>query len=172
MYCNLKCIIYSFQSFKPWWHCCAGSGILASEPHSACTCEEQQQPDSVKVNTEHSQCFFISNSCDFLERKEKLLEILTHLNEKCLIQVIIASNGQVTRTQNPPDQKKLRELRTLKQHYYPEGGWGWVVLLVAFLVHSLVLGTQTVLASIVISFGKPNSIARKLQPAVFSSASK
>ena len=119
-----------------------------------------------------SKCFFISNSCDFLERKEKLLEILTHLNEKCLIQVIIASNGQVTRTQNPPDQKKLRELRTLKQHYYPEGGWGWVVLLVAFLVHSLVLGTQTVLASIVISFGKPNSIARKLQPAVFSSASK
>ena len=134
IYCNLKCIIYSFKSFKPRWHWCAGSGILASEPHSACTCEEQQQPDSVKV--------------------------------------IIASNGQVTRTQNPPDQKKLRELRTLKQHYYPEGGWGWVVLLVAFLVHSLVLGTQTVLASIVISFGKPNSIARKLQPAVFSSASK
>ena len=22
----------------------------------------------------------------------------------------------------------LRQLLTLKQHYYPEGGWGWVVL--------------------------------------------
>ena len=112
----------------------SGSGILPSEPHSACTCEVQNQPDSVKV--------------------------------------IIASNGEVRRAPAPNDQKKLRELRTLKQHYYPEGGWGWVVVLVACLVHSLVLGTQTVLASIVISFGKPNSVSRKLQPELLSSASK
>jgi hypothetical protein len=25
--------------------------------------------------------------------------------------------------------------RTLKQHYYPEGGWGWVVVLAACLGH-------------------------------------
>ena len=72
----------------------------------------------------------------------------------------------------PADQKKLRELRTLKQHYYPEGGWGWVVVLVACCVHILVLGTQTVLATIVISFGKPNSVSRKLQPEISGSASK
>ena len=62
--------------------------------------------------------------------------------------------------------------RTLKQHYYPEGGWGWVVVLVACMVHILVLGTQTVLATIVISFGKPNSVSRKLQPEFSGSASK
>ena len=85
--------------------------------------------------------------------------------------MIIASNGEVTRAV-PTDQKKLRELRTLKQHYYPEGGWGWVVVLVACLVHILVLGTQTVLATIVISLGKPNSVSRKLQPELSGSASK
>ncbi|KAJ8934321.1 hypothetical protein NQ314_013361 [Rhamnusium bicolor] len=31
----------------------------------------------------------------------------------------------------------LRQLLTLKQHYYPEGGWGWVVLVCAVLVHIL-----------------------------------
>lgn len=29
----------------------------------------------------------------------------------------------------------LRQLFTMKQHYYPEGGWGWVVLVCAVLVH-------------------------------------
>lgn len=29
----------------------------------------------------------------------------------------------------------LRQLLTLKQHYYPEGKWGWVVLWAAILVH-------------------------------------
>ncbi|KAF5286025.1 hypothetical protein FQA39_LY16467 [Lamprigera yunnana] len=31
----------------------------------------------------------------------------------------------------------LRQLLTLKQHYYPEGGWGWIVLLTGVLVHVL-----------------------------------
>lgn len=36
----------------------------------------------------------------------------------------------------------LRQLLTLRQHYYPEGGWGWVVLLVGLLVQILSHGTQ------------------------------
>ncbi|XP_018897731.1 monocarboxylate transporter 2 isoform X2 [Bemisia tabaci] len=39
---------------------------------------------------------------------------------------------------------ELRQLLTLKQHYYPEGGWGWVVvvcaLFVQILAHGLHLG--------------------------------
>ncbi|XP_076252048.1 monocarboxylate transporter 12-like isoform X3 [Rhynchophorus ferrugineus] len=31
----------------------------------------------------------------------------------------------------------LRQILTLKQHYYPEGGWGWVVLWAAVFVHIL-----------------------------------
>ncbi|CAG9822952.1 unnamed protein product [Phaedon cochleariae] len=34
----------------------------------------------------------------------------------------------------------LRQLLTLKQHYYPEGGWGWVVLVCAVIVHVLAHG--------------------------------
>lgn len=37
----------------------------------------------------------------------------------------------------------LRQLLTLKQHYYPEGGWGWVVLIAAVLVHILSHGLLT-----------------------------
>ncbi|XP_058127395.1 monocarboxylate transporter 8-like [Anopheles ziemanni] len=32
---------------------------------------------------------------------------------------------------------------TIKQHYYPEGGWGWIVVLVGVLVHILTHGLQT-----------------------------
>lgn len=31
----------------------------------------------------------------------------------------------------------LRQLMTLRQHYYPEGGWGWLVLAIGFLVQGL-----------------------------------
>ncbi|XP_056642669.1 monocarboxylate transporter 12-like isoform X1 [Diorhabda sublineata] len=37
----------------------------------------------------------------------------------------------------------LRQLLTLKQHYYPEGGWGWVVLICAACVHILGHGMLT-----------------------------
>lgn len=34
----------------------------------------------------------------------------------------------------------IRQLVTLKQHYYPEGGWGWVVAAVAMTAHLLTHG--------------------------------
>jgi len=34
----------------------------------------------------------------------------------------------------------VRQLVTLKQHYYPEGGWGWVVAAVAVAAHLLTHG--------------------------------
>ncbi|XP_034939068.1 monocarboxylate transporter 10-like isoform X1 [Chelonus insularis] len=34
----------------------------------------------------------------------------------------------------------LRQLLTLKQHYYPEGGWGWLILVVGVLVQILSSG--------------------------------
>lgn len=31
----------------------------------------------------------------------------------------------------------LRQLMTLRQHYYPEGGWGWLVLSIGFIVQCI-----------------------------------
>ena len=105
------------------------SGVLGSDPQS-CTCEDQGQPDNVKV--------------------------------------VIGKNRKVVL--NTADQK-LQELRTLKQHYYPEGGWGWVVVVVGCMVHMMVNGSQIVLATILVSLGKQSSVARRLHPAVFHSQS-
>ena len=49
--------------------------------------------------------------------------------------------------------KKLKDLRTLKQHYYPEGGWGWVVLAVALAVQALAHGAQLGLAGYLAGLG-------------------
>ena len=86
--------------------------------------------------------------------------------------MIIAKNGTSNNAQEKAaSEQKLRELRTLKAHYYPEGGWGWVILTVASLVYLLVIGSQIVLSSIIISLGKPNTVSRRLSPALDNAAS-
>ena len=57
-----------------------------------------------------------------------------------MLQVIITESGQPVSV--TPFDQKLRDLRTLKQHYYPEGGWGWVIVTVAILVNIIAVGTQ------------------------------
>lgn len=37
---------------------------------------------------------------------------------------------------------ELKQLMTLRQHYYPEGNWGWLVLLAGFFVQILTHGLQ------------------------------
>lgn len=37
---------------------------------------------------------------------------------------------------------KVRERRLLWRHYYPEGGWGWVIALVGTMAHVLSSGFQ------------------------------
>ncbi|XP_022238040.1 monocarboxylate transporter 10-like [Limulus polyphemus] len=52
------------------------------------------------------------------------------------------------KTAGQPDGRQLPseliELKTstIMQHYYPEGGWGWVICACAFLVHGLTTGLQ------------------------------
>lgn len=36
----------------------------------------------------------------------------------------------------------LRQLLTLRQHYYPEGGWGWVVVFAGFFSQMISHGLQ------------------------------
>lgn len=53
----------------------------------------------------------------------------------------------------------LRQLLTLKQHYYPEGGWGWVIIVVGVLVQILAHGMHgavgTLLLQAATRFGPP-----------------
>lgn len=52
----------------------------------------------------------------------------------------------------------IRQLLTLKQHYYPEGNWGWVIVFVSVLVqiltHGLQVGSGVLTQEIVNKFGK------------------
>jgi hypothetical protein len=52
---------------------------------------------------------------------------------------------------------EVRQLLTLKQHYYPEGGWGWVVVVVGVLVqllsHGLHVASGVLLGEAVRRFG-------------------
>ena len=48
--------------------------------------------------------------------------------------------------------RTAREMRTMKLHYYPEGGWGWVILFCASLcqcvTYGLILAAGTLLANL------------------------
>lgn len=61
-----------------------------------------------------------------------------------------------------PFDKKMKDLRTLKQHYYPEGGWGWVIVLVTLAVQIISHGLQFSLAMFVMSVPKSSVISRRL----------
>ena len=59
-----------------------------------------------------------------------------------IVEAVIVSSKNGRQLVLDPFDKKLKDLRTLKQHYYPEGGWGWVILLVTLSVQMLVHGVQ------------------------------
>lgn len=48
----------------------------------------------------------------------------------------------------------LRQLMTLRQHYYPEGGWGWIVVVVAFIVQCISNGLHLSLGIFIIQVVK------------------
>lgn len=68
----------------------------------------------------------------------------------------------------------IRQLVTLKQHYYPEGGWGWVVAAVAvaahLLTHGLHLASGVFVQELVHKFGPgtvvPAGIVCTLNPQI------
>jgi len=41
----------------------------------------------------------------------------------------------------------IRKVITLWQNYYPEGQWGWIIILCAFIVHSINHGIQLSVAA-------------------------
>ena len=73
--------------------------------------------------------------------------------------MIISASGQPVLV-SPFDQK-LKDWRTLKQHYYPEGGWGWVIILVCVLANIIAYGMQMSLAFLFINSSSQYSVQRQ-----------
>ncbi|XP_015599821.1 uncharacterized protein LOC107269909 [Cephus cinctus] len=77
----------------------------------------------------------------FEQRQETPVASLLY-RSRSLPQLSVHDSG-VGSNEQPPGRPTsrlvadLRQLLTLKQHYYPEGGWGWVVLVVGILVQIL-----------------------------------
>ena len=74
------------------------------------------------------------------------VELQRPVESKPHMKVILSPSGQPVIITH--FDQKLRDLRTLKQHYYPEGGWGWCVVLASILVNILAHGLQLSLAII------------------------
>ncbi|KFB52152.1 AGAP000795-PC-like protein [Anopheles sinensis] len=60
---------------------------------------------------------------------------------------------------SPTFQQLMAARRLLCRRYYPEGGWGWVVIIVGILVHTMTHGLQLsygpLMTSVMDYFGKP-----------------
>ncbi|KAL6955788.1 hypothetical protein U1Q18_050889, partial [Sarracenia purpurea var. burkii] len=52
------------------------------------------------------------------------------------------AGGQHPASAAPRSNGDFKQLLTLKQRYYPEGGWGWLVVACAFFVQTLTHGLQ------------------------------
>lgn len=73
----------------------------------------------------------------------------------------VGVGGAVTGTTDtcPLAPLSARKRATLQRHYYPEGGWGWVIVATAIAVHVLNHGFQlsagVTLGSAAVKFGQP-----------------
>lgn len=60
---------------------------------------------------------------------------------------------------------------TLHQHYYPEGGWGWIILLIGALIqcisHGLHMAIGTMLVNVVTEFEQDTFYTGKLNDETF-----
>ncbi len=77
--------------------------------------------------------------------------------------ILMASNNGKPIVINALDDKKLKELRTLKQHYYPEGGWGWLIILITLMVQMISVGFPFGLGMFVLDLPQQSSMSRKME---------
>jgi hypothetical protein len=80
--------------------------------------------------------------------------------------ILMASKDGKPIVINALDDKKLKELRTLKQHYYPEGGWGWLITLITLLVQVISVGFPVGLSMFVLDLPQQTLMPRKMEAEV------
>lgn len=98
-------------------------------------------------------------------------ETVTTQPSRCPIHRCETSNSNGNATTAPSKDTLLqdvpldaRKTTTLRRHYYPEGGWGWVVVVCSVLVHVLNHGVQLSCSQLVL----PGSQKFKVEAVHFS----
>ena len=83
---------------------------------------------------------------DFEQCEKAVQNLLEHpvVTKKDVIEVVQEENNSVNSAATVISARTARKRRIagIFQHYYPEGGWGYVVLLSAFLSQILAQGLQ------------------------------
>lgn len=49
---------------------------------------------------------------------------------------------------------ELKQLMTIRQHYYPEGGWGWLIMVIVLLVQCITHGLHTSIGILIVEMTK------------------
>ncbi|KAG8189867.1 hypothetical protein JTE90_023374 [Oedothorax gibbosus] len=83
-------------------------------------------------------------STELLDNRQQSSELLE--NKQQSIELLDGNNRPVRKprasTKPSLTSSRLEHLKisTIRQHYYPEGGWGWVVVGCAFVINLLTMG--------------------------------
>lgn len=87
-------------------------------------------------------------------------------NEKCMPRHCY--NDNVCRhPYHPRIVDELKQLMTIRQHYYPESGWGWLILLIGVIVQCVTFGLHTSCSVISIEISRFFRLPYELSGIVF-----
>jgi hypothetical protein len=91
-----------------------------------------------------SECPLQSAAVAMLSRSSSWPVVRRALPDPCVVPLLAASTAPTASSpvRKPPPILDPRKTATLRRHYYPEGGWGWVVVGCSVGVHVLNHGLQ------------------------------
>lgn len=125
--------------------CCDGKGENHQRQRRTCFYDPVNGRDSPSPYEDNND-LHLQDTCNsrryLIDRRQETPVTSMLYRSRSLPQLSVHDSGVGSNEQVPgrPTSRlvaDLRQLLTLKQHYYPEGGWGWVILIVGILVQIL-----------------------------------
>lgn len=87
---------------------------------------------------------------DLIYTEANRLKCSNHCNEKACKVKSLPPCQEHKNCRLPEVPLDARKTYTLRKHYYPEGGWGWIIIVCSVLVHVLNQGLQLSSSQIVV----------------------
>lgn len=84
----------------------------------------------------------LGNSSALSENNKDIIEVVVNNNEEKIDKIQDEGNSANSNSVISARAVRKRRIAGIFQHYYPEGGWGYVILIVAFLSCVLANGIQ------------------------------